>query len=189
MQNNNSDEDIKLALNKAAEMVKDLQPESIREKAFEMAFSQLTGSAAGNSSRDPVQFEPTPNREDSLGFFEKLQTETNLTVEELKSVYKLDKNGSIKIVVPLVGKAADKQRRLAHLYLLASKFGMEREWISALEFAKITDSYGINDGHTGKNLLADKVSIRQTGSRRGKEYMLTPNGVTKAKTILEDIIK
>jgi hypothetical protein len=187
---NENEEEIKLALNKAAEIVKDLQPEGLREKAFELVFSKLFSLNTSNLSSTQV-LEPvlvlSPG--DPSSFFEKLQKETGFSVEDLKSIYKIDKNGAIQIVIPLTGKVADKQRILALLYLFASKFGMEKEWVSALEFAKITNSYGINDSHVGKNLSIDKENIRQTGKKRGKEYMLTPNGVIKTKEVLKGIIK
>jgi len=48
--------------------------------------------------------------------------------------------------------------------------------------------YGANDGHISKSLKQEKHNILQSGTKRGKEYSLSPNGVLKAKEILNTTI-
>lgn len=182
----NNQDNIKTIFDKAAELVKNL-PESLQEKAFELAVIQLSSqnTVPSDSKNKSVVIITDEERSD---FFIKLEKETGLSIEQLKGVYKRDKDGDIKIVAPLTGNAAEIQRRLAYLYLLGVRFGNGEEWVSALKFANKAKDYGVNDGHISKNLLQDKSNILQGGRKRGKEYALTPNGVLKAKELLSGIV-
>jgi hypothetical protein len=176
----NQQKDIKTIFQEAAESVKDL-PQHLQEKAFELAVQQLSSSIRTTQSGAATLIIDSD-------FFEKLTQETAISIDNLKSVYKLDKNGILKIVVPLNGKAAEKQRMLAYLYLLGMRLGYGKEWVSALEFAERAKEYGTNDGHISKNLRQEKHNILQEGTKRGKEYALSPNGVIRAKDILGNIV-
>lgn len=173
--------DIKSIFQEAADAVRDL-PQNLQEKAFELAVLRLTSSVKTTESENPKTL---VNDDD---FFTKLEQESTISIENLKSIYKVDKNGILKIVTPLNGKAAEKQRVLAYLYLLGMRFGYGKEWVSSLEFADRVKEYGANDGHISKSLKQEKHNILQEGTRRGKEYSLSPNGVMKAKEVINGML-
>lgn len=176
--------DIKHILEEAAKAVEGL-PEELKVKAFELAFTHLTSSQI-NQENTPQQ--SPSNIPEPGSFFKKLEKETGIKEEQLKSIYRVDKNNQIKVVFPLNGTNAEKQRNLAYLYLFAVRIGFNNDWVSSLEFAQQTNEYGINDSHVSKNLKQDKEHIRQDGKKRGKEYSLTPNGMLKAKEMLKSSI-
>lgn len=178
------DQDIKKLLKKAVVATEGL-PETLKVKAFELAFNQMICSDEKEKKTSP---KTTTVVSGSGDLFTKIQEETEIPVSELKSVFKLDKNDEIKVIVPLTGTIAEKQRTLAYLYFFAKRVGFNIEWVSALEFAKQTNEYGINDSHVSKNLKQDKTNIRQSGYKRGKEYSLTPNGIIKAKKVIQSFI-
>ncbi len=178
------DRDIKKALKEAAEVVGGL-PEELKVKAFELVFNHMMSSDDGEKTPSSKSISVTPESGD---FFAKMRKETKIQESELKSVFKLNKNGEIKVIVPLTGTNAERQRNLAYLYFFARKIGFDIEWVSALEFAQQTNEYGINDTHISKNLGQDKTNIRQHGRKRAKEYSLTPNGMIKAKEVLQNFI-
>lgn len=185
----NKKQDLKKIFEKASELVADV-PDSVKSKAFEIAVSQMLkpesqedkGRVKGSSQLDESR------RGAKKSFFEKMSEELAVEVEELKTVFKLNKDNTIKVISPLKGSTAGKQRQLAFLYLLANKIGFEKEWVLALEFASQAKLHGINDGHTSDNLDKDEA-ILQSGKKRGKEYGLTPSGVAKAKEILQKLTK
>lgn len=157
-------------------------PEDVREKAFELAVIKLSDESLLNTENNIS--ENSEKKASNEDFFQLMKRETGITEESLKSIYKLDKKGELKIVASLTGKTADKQRLLAYLYLLGMKLGFTIEWIPALKFAERAKDYGANDGHISKNLRRERGNILQEGRKRGKEYSLTPNGVSKAKELL-----
>ena len=173
--------DIKSVFQEAADAIKDL-PQHLQEKAFEMAVERISPRVVVPENKNSVVL---PTDDD---FFAKLAKETSISVENLKSIYKLDKTGVLKIVMPLNGKAAEKQRILAYVYLFGMRFGYEKEWITSIEFANRVKEYGANDGHISKSLAQENHDILQEGTRRGKEYSLSPNGIIKAKEILNSLI-
>lgn len=177
--------DIKSIFQEAAESVKDL-PQNLQEKAFELAVLRLSSPAkiTGDENKQSIPVTTTTH----LDFFSKLAQELNISKDSLKVIYKVDKNGVLKIVAPLAGKTAEKQRMIAYLYLLGIRFGFGKEWVSALEFAERVNEYGANDGHISKSLKKEKHNILQDGKMRGKEYSLTPNGISKAKEIISDML-
>lgn len=182
--NKAENQNVKKILEEAAEAVDGLPPE-LKVKAFELAFNQLISSnkEAGDDTREAISISSKPG-----DFFAKMQNETGIQESDLKSVFRLDKNNDIKIIAPLNGTNAEKQRVLAYLYIFALRVGFNSEWVSALKFAQQTSEYGINDTHVSKNLKQDKINIRHAGRKRGKEYSLTPNGVIKAKEVLNKFI-
>lgn len=178
------DRDIKKVLKEAAEAVKDL-PKELKVKAFELVFNNMMSS--NDDGKIPLSKSIGVTSE-SGDFFAKMRKETKIQESELKSIFRLNKDNEIKVIVPLTGTKAEKQRSLAYLYFFAKKMGFGTEWVSALEFAQQTGEYGINDTHVSKNLGQDETNIRQHGRKRGKEYSLTPNGVIKAKEVLQSFI-
>lgn len=180
---NSHQKDIKTIFQEAAEMVKDL-PQNLQEKAFELAFLRLSTPKVSDNNMDTLRKSPI----DEEVFFDKVSQETGLNLEQIKGVYKIDKNGALKIVAPLIGRVSEKQRTLAYLYLFGMKIGYGKEWVPSLEFADRAKDYGANDGHISKSLTKDKVNILQEGRKRGKEYALSPNGILNAKEILNGIV-
>ena len=178
-------EELKKLLEEASRLVESL-PEPFKVAAFEIVVPYMLDrqGSVGNYKRSAVQ-QLAQKKQD---FFAKMSQEVGLEETFLKAVYKLVDGGSIRVVAVLEGSSAEKQRLLALLYFLANKIGLDKEWTSALEFAKQVDGYGINDGHISKSLKREE-GILQTGRKRGKEYALSPNGVAKAKEVLKNLLE
>jgi len=182
---------LKEILKEASELVKDI-PEPVRSKAFEIAVAQLLGTS--------TEVKPVSDSDESVnmgdvekqaisepGFFEKMSEELEIDSQLLKTVYKLGKKDDLKVVARLTDNNAENQRRLAFLFLLAKKVGLDEEWVSAFDFAKQAKSHGIDDGHISENLSKERT-ILQSGRKRGKEYGLSPAGEARATEILREII-
>jgi len=171
-------------LQKAANAVKDL-PEVIQPAAFNIAFKELAKEDSTLKVDECQNVEE--HRDNQKGFFVKMSKESGIEIMNLKAIYRLNAQGKLNMVVSLSGTTAEKQRTLAYLYLYACRVGEDRDWVSALEFAKQADLYGINDGHISKNIKIEKGFILQSGTKRGVEYGLTPNGVVKAKETIKNL--
>ena len=185
MNNTGEEKNLESIFKEAAENVKNL-PEHLQEKAFEIAVARL--SSDNITDLEKKTKDGFVNDKSGNDFFHLMEIETGTPKDHLKSVYKTDKDGDLKIVAALAGKTSEKQRTLAYVYLLGMKIGFSKEWVSALKFADKANDYGINDGHISKNLKQENGMILQGGRRRGKEYSLSPNGVQKAKQLLNNYI-
>ncbi len=180
-------DDLKEIFKGALELIVDI-PDPFKTKAFEIAVNQILSSKSQEDRRERLSSpDRLPIKVDG-GFFERMKEQLAIEVKALKTVYKLDKDGKIKVISPLSGNDAEKQRQLALIYLLAKILGFEKEWTSALEFAGEAKLHGINDGHISDNLDKDGT-ILKSGKKRGKEYGLTPGGIEKAKELLKKLVK
>lgn len=165
-------------LKKAAEMVKDL-PTNLQAKAFELAFNDLNKLTLDTIETESktVSIEP----ESIQDFYAKMEAATEINPETLKEFYKREGDGVEVIGHFKKGKAADNQRQLAYLYLLASRFGFNKEWVPASDLARIINKHAQNDGHISVNLSrAKRGHILQSGTRKGMSYSLGRNGIIRA---------
>lgn len=184
--------ELKEIFKEASELVEDI-PEPVRSKAFEIAVTHLLGVSTEVKSLEIVNQSAKMSEGKTQApvesrFFEKMSKELGIELEQLKTIYRLDKKGDLKVIAQLTGENAAGQRNLAFLYLLAKKVGLGEEWVSAFDFAKQAKSYGIYDGHVSKNLSKEK-KILQSGRRRGKEYGLTPTGEAQAIEMLREMVE
>ncbi|MFH0772937.1 MAG: hypothetical protein V1922_01350 [bacterium] len=175
-------DELKEIFTKASEIVKDL-PDSLKPKAFELAVEQLKRTrnnqvSAVNGSREIIMQD----------FFEKMSSFLQIEQEKIKAVYKIDKNALLTLIVPMDGKPSEIQRNITLLYLLGNKIGLEKEWVSTLDLIKRITAYGVKDKNLSRNLKIQK-GILQSGTKHGKEYGLSPIGITMAKELLNNLIQ
>ena len=186
--------DMKKIFEEAKESVLDL-PENLQGVAFEMAVQRLlphkdTEIKTTTRAVQPNQVTQTSTEGGNKDFFSAMQIATNLSPAELKTVYEIDKKDLLHIVAPLDDpKISDKQRKLSYLLILGKQAGLEEEWTSAFEVSRIAREHSALNKHLAKNLALNKSDIRIIGSKRGRQYSLTPKGVQSAKSILTEIIE
>lgn len=172
------DQDLKEIFLKASKIVESL-PEVLKPKAFELAVEQLKKQA------QDIQLPRSDSKNiPDQDFFDRLSIFVEIKQEYLKAVYKIDKNSTLLLIAPINGKPSDVQRKITLLYLLGSKIGLEKEWVSTLDLVKQIEIYGVKDKNLSRNLRVQK-GILQSGKKHGKEYGLSPTGIILAKELLK----
>jgi hypothetical protein len=158
-------------------------PEVLKPKAFEIAVNQLLGGEPVRVPENSVTPLVVPSVGEDSDFFSKLQKYTGVENSLLKTIYRIDKDKKLRIVISLSGGNSDKQKQLAYLYLLGRMIGFENEWIPSADLFKLMKEYGIHDNNESKNLKNEKGNILNNN----KEYNLTPNGLTHAKELTKTL--
>lgn len=169
-------EEIKKQIQTAIEAVKDFD-EPYRTKAFEVILSKFM-------ERIPVEkgVKRVRRKTQALPLKEKIEEfaeATNLSVDQLENVFEFDEQG-LRFIAPLTGSIPERQVSFVQCVLIGLEYVYGKKSISATEFAKIFDDYGLSKKNIGRSLGRHRPLFRMFGRKKSTKYRLTDVGKTSA---------
>jgi hypothetical protein len=189
---------VSAAIKKAVELVESLniKDSELRRAAMGKCFDALyAGSGVRGTSTHKTSTKHEAVQEDDVvcsQFWGTLAESVSLKEEDLHGVY--DLTGS-QIIVSLAKDslrgetAAEKQRYLAALVLLAYEKGLKKEWVPALLLAEAAKHVCLYDeARFGQHIMKDDW-IRPAGAAKGRRYKLSATGVKTALEYLRELAK
>lgn len=183
---------LKDAIEKAQKTIEELNIEDsdLRRSSFEKAIDFFLNE---DEEQELGELHP-PNvvkKQDELEriqFWDNLQKDTNIPVENLKDVYSFDEKKKMIYVIHLDIKGTtekEKRKNAALLIMFAYTFGLKCEWVAASSLKAAVDELNLYSSKFAQ-VMTDK-EFRSQGTTKYKKYKLSLLGQQTAKEYLEEL--
>lgn len=143
--------------------------------------------ATGNSNRTENK---TNNETPSdLKGLDLLSNKLDISIEDLKTIYRITDDGKLTIVYPIKGKKPAILRMVAYLYLIYMTIVEKKEYVKFSEITNIVSgTFNADDGNMIRSIKTETGKIILSGKSKAVDCKLTPNGIVEAKNKIKELL-